>query len=83
MAMAAKSPRIHTLLEPRLFAVVEGLAREQGASLSQMAHDLIREAVELHEDRALDRLADERRGTWKAAAALTTDDVRARLATRR
>ena len=62
--MSTKSPRIHAVLEPRLFAVVKGLAREHGSSLSQEAHDLIREAVELHEDRALDELAEKRRATW-------------------
>ena len=77
--MSVKSPRIHAVLEPRLFAVVKGLAREHGSSLSQEAHDLIREAVELHEDRALDQLAEKRRGSWDPEAALTAADVRARL----
>jgi hypothetical protein len=80
--MSTKSPRIHAVLEPRLFAVVKGLAREHGSSLSQEAHDLIREAVELHEDRALDDLAEERRGSWNPAKALTAAEVRARLGNR-
>jgi hypothetical protein len=78
--MSTKSPRIHAVLEPRLFAVVKGLAKEHGSSLSQEAHDLIREAVELHEDRALDGLAEKRRRSWSSKTALTAAEVRARLA---
>jgi len=77
--MGTKNPRIHAVLEPRLFAVVKGLAREHGSSLSQEAHDLIREAVELHEDRALDDLAENRRRSWNPKTALTAAEVRARL----
>jgi hypothetical protein len=77
--MSTKSPRIHAVLEPRLFEVVKGLAREHGSSLSQEAHDLIREAVELHEDRALDELAESRRPTWSPKTALTAAQVRAQL----
>lgn len=80
--MSTKSPRIHAVLEPRLFAVLKSLAREHGTSLSQEAHALIREAVELHEDRALDHLAEKRRATWNPRAALTAAEVRARLESR-
>lgn len=78
--MSAKSPRIHAVLEPRLFDVVKRLAKEHGSSLSQEAHDLIREAVELHEDRALDDLAERRRRTWDAKKALSAQELRLRLA---
>ena len=43
---------------------------------------LIREAVELHEDRALDELAERRRTSWIAERALSAAEVRARLARR-
>ncbi len=79
LRMTTKSPRIHAVLEPRLFAVVQGLAREHGSSLSKEAHDLIREAVELHEDRALDDFANARRETWNSKASLTPAQVRAQL----
>ncbi len=78
--MAAKNPRIHAVLEPPLFEIVERLAREHGRSLSQEAQDLIRQAVELHEDRALDELAERRRDTWDAKNALTIGELKARLA---
>lgn len=80
--MATKNPRIHAVLDPRLFETVKRLADEHGSSLSQEAHDLIREAVELHEDRSLDALAERRRTSWDAKRALSAAELRARLARR-
>ena len=80
--MATKNPRIHAVLEPPLFEVVRRLARRNGTSLSQEAHDLIREAVELHEDRVLEGVADSRRATWNRRKALTAAEIRARLGKR-
>jgi len=80
--MSAKNPRIHAVLEPPLYGIVKSLARKHGSSLSQEAHDLIREAVELHEDRALDDLAESRRSSWNSKRALTAAEVRAQLARR-
>jgi hypothetical protein len=77
--MSAKNPRIHAVLEPPLFETVKRLAARNGSSLSQEAHDLIREAIELHEDRALDDLAESRRRSWRAKKALTAAQVRAQL----
>lgn len=77
--MATKNPRIHALLEPPLFDTVKRLAESNGTSLSQEAHDLIREAVELRGDRALDELAERRRASWDAKKARTADEIRARL----
>ena len=80
--MATKHPRIHTVLEPPLFEVVERLAKKDGFSLSEEAAGLIREAVALREDRALDRLGETRRGTFDRKKALSIADVRRRLRTR-
>lgn len=77
--MATKNPRVHAVLEPRLFETLKRLAEENGTSLSQEAHDLIREAIELREDRALDELAERRRASWDAKQAVTADELRARL----
>jgi hypothetical protein len=77
--MAAKNPRIHAVLEPPLYEVVRRLSRKHGTSLSQEAHDLIREAVLLHEDRFLDAVADSRRATWSRARALTGAELRRRI----
>jgi hypothetical protein len=80
--MATKNPRIHTVLEPPLYEVVERLAREHGFSLSEEAAGLIREAVALREDRTLDRFGDTRRRTFDPKKALSIEDVRRRLKTK-
>ena len=77
--MSTKNPRIHTVLEPPLFAIVERLAREDGFSLSEEAADLIREAVALREDRVLDLFARARRKTFSPKKALTLGELRKRL----
>jgi hypothetical protein len=82
LGMSAKNPRIHAVLEPPLYGIVKSLARKHGSSLSQEAHDLIREAVELHEDRALDDLAESRRRSFNSKKALTAAEVRAQFARR-
>lgn len=80
--MALKNPRIHTVLAPRIFSLVRRLAREDGASLSEEAAELIREALELREDRALDLLARERRKSFDPRKALSLAEVRKRLKAR-
>lgn len=59
-------PRISTVVERPLYAVLEGLARRDHMSLSQKARDLLRRAVDLDEDADLFELALERsRGKGK------------------
>lgn len=81
--MSAKHPRIHTVLEPELYRVVERLARESGVSLSQKVRDLVAGSMEVIEDAELDRFAEERRRTFHPLRALTPAQVRRRLESRR
>lgn len=80
--MSTKNPRIHTVLDIPLYEIVERLAKEHGASLSEEAADLIREAVLLREDRALDHFAGRRRKTFDPKKALTLEAVRRQLRSR-
>ena len=80
--MTTKNPRIHTVLEGPLFEIVRRLAEEEGHSLSEEAAHLIREAVALREDRALDVLAEARRRTFNPKKALTLGQLRKRLKAR-
>ena len=80
--MTTRNPRIHTVLEGPLFEIVARLARKDGYSLSEEAADLIREAVSLREDRALDLFARDRRKTFDPRKALTLGQLRKRLRTR-
>ena len=77
--MATKSPRIHTVLEPYLHKAVEILAKTHGLSLSQEVRDLVRDALELTEDRVLADFAEVRRSSFDASKALTVSQLRKRL----
>ncbi len=77
--VATKKPRIHAVLEKPLFQIVAQLAKKEGHSLSEEAVDLIREAIALREDRALDLFAEGRRRSFDPKKALTLAEVRKRL----
>ncbi len=74
--MSTKRPRVSAILEPPLFRVVQILARKRGRSLSQEVRDLIRDAVELAEDRALDEFAGARRKSFDVRRSLTIAALR-------
>lgn len=73
--MPSNNPRINIICDKDLYTVVAKLAAREGASLSSVAHDLLRESLELREDIALARVADARGATFKRARALTADQV--------
>ena len=56
--MCTKKPGINILVEPSLHRALQDLAESAGVSLSTVAHDLIREAINLREDAALAALLD-------------------------
>jgi predicted DNA-binding protein len=70
--MRTTNPRIHTVLEPSLYKAVKTMAKQEHISLSQMVRDLIKESVELMEDRGLELIVEERRknhdGKWMSLA---------------
>ena len=73
--MPAKNPRVNIVVEPLLFSVMHDLASEQGVSMSTLARDLIREAIDLREDVALAAFADTRMKTFDRKTALSHEDV--------
>lgn len=73
--MPAKHPRINVTVEEPVYRAIHSLAAREGMSLSSLAHDLIREALELREDTALSSLADERAETLIRDTALTHEDT--------
>jgi hypothetical protein len=73
--MPSKKPRINVVCEHPLYYEISRIAEEDGASLSSVAHDLIREALELREDSVLAGLADERARTFRKEEAKTFDQV--------
>lgn len=73
--MPAKNPRINVVLEKPLYNALHDLAEDEGISMSLLMRDLVREALELREDRALAEIAAERENGFDRREALSHDDV--------
>ena len=73
--MAAKNPRIITVLEKPLYQRIKQAAKSQGISLSAKVRDLLREAVELEEDTYWVREGEARLATFDRSKALTHEQV--------
>ena len=73
--MPAKNPRVNVVLERPLYEALGRIARQDGASLSTKARDLLRDALELREDAGLVEIAEERARTFDPKTALTHEQV--------
>ena len=73
--MPTKNPRINVALEKPIYSQVERMAQQRGLSLSMVPRDLVREALEIHEDAVLVRLADERIASMADRKTLTHTEV--------
>jgi hypothetical protein len=73
--MPAKNPRINVVLEKPLYDAIKRIAKREGVSISLKARDLLREALEIYEDRILERIASEREETFSSGKALRHDEV--------
>ena len=75
--MPSAHPRINTVLEPPLYKAVKRLADRDRVSLSQKVRDLVREALELLEDAALEELVTKRRDN--PAPSIPHEELKRRL----
>ena len=73
--MPTKNPRVNIVVEPPLYNVMHDLATSEGVSMSTIARDLIREAIDLREDVALAVFADKRMKSFDRRAALSNEEV--------
>ena len=73
--MATKNPRLNVVLEPSLMKGVGHLAKSQGVSLSTMARDLIKEALETYEDGQWQKIAQKREITFSHRKSISHDEV--------
>jgi predicted DNA-binding protein len=73
--MPTKNPRVNIVVEPPLYSVIHDLATSEGVSMSTIARDLIREAIDLREDVSLAAFADMRMKTFDRKVALSHEDV--------
>jgi hypothetical protein len=77
--MPTKLPRLNVVLDAETDKYLGKLAKKEGVSKSRKARDLLREALELYEDRYWSRAAEERESTFDPKKALSLEEVRARL----
>ncbi len=73
--MPAKNPRINVVLDDAVYASVRFLAEKENVSLSAKVKDLVKEALEMHEDLCLATFAEDREASWDDHAALSHDEV--------
>ena len=73
--MAAKNPRLITVLEPPLYQRLKQAAKAEGVSLSAKARDLLREAIELEEDGYWAEEGEKRLASFDKRKALTDEEV--------
>jgi hypothetical protein len=74
-AMPSKNPRINVVCEPPIYYELAEIAKQEGTSVSSLAGSLMKEALELREDRALAAIADQRAGSFDHKTALSLDQV--------
>ena len=70
-----KNSRINVVLEKSVYSLIEKIAKERGLSLSRVIRNLIREALEIHEDTVLAHVAEEQEATLAGKKTLTHDEV--------
>ena len=73
--MPTENPRVNIVVEPPLYGLMHDLAQAEGLSLSALARDLIREALELREDVSLATLAEERDRSFDRKKSLSHKQV--------
>jgi predicted DNA-binding protein len=59
-SMANRNPRVNITLDPELVSTLNALAKKGHTSVSNLAKDLIEQALELREDYALSLLGESR-----------------------
>jgi hypothetical protein len=73
--MPTKNARVNVVMEEPLHAVVSGLAKREGISMSMVVRDLVKEALELREDIELVRIAEEREKSLSHTRKLSHKEV--------
>ena len=73
--MPTKNPRLNVVLEPPVYLSVRRLAKKDGVSMSMKTRDLIKEALEIYEDRYWMKKAEEREKTFDLSKAKTHNQV--------
>ncbi len=70
-----KSPKMSVAVEKPMYNAIHDLADKEEVSMSTVVRDLLREALEIREDVALSKFAEERENTFDSSNALTHEQV--------
>ncbi len=73
--MPAKNPKINVVLDDAIYARVRFLAEKERVSVATKVRDLLKEALEIHEDFDLAAFAEDREASWDDDAALSHEEV--------
>ena len=73
--MPTINPRVNVVLEEPMYDSIRRLAKRDKVSLSLKVRDLVKEALEMEEDRGLTALATARERTYDASTALTHEQA--------
>ena len=73
--MSTKNARVNVVMGEPLHTVVSGLAKREGISMSMVVRDLVKEALDLREDIALVRIAEEREKSLSNTKKLSHKDT--------
>lgn len=73
--MPAKNPRVNVVLEKPIYSVLHDLADAEGVSMSMLVRDLVKDALDLREDRALADFAADREKDFDRKKVLSHDEV--------
>jgi hypothetical protein len=73
--MPTKNPRVNVVLEEPLYEGLRRWAKRDKISLSLKVRDLVKEALESQEDRALTVFAEEREKSFNRKKALSHEQV--------
>ena len=73
--MPTTLPRVNVVFERPTYRVLERLSRVEHASLSHVVSRLVQSALEIVEDLALVKTAEERSRTFRRGRALTTEEL--------
>lgn len=66
-------PRVNVAFDPSTFEILEEISKAEHASLSHIVSKLVRYALELAEDLAIVKTAEDRLESFKRDDALSTD----------
>jgi len=73
--MPTKNPRINIAVEKSIYSIIKTLAKEKGVSMSMVARELIKEALEINEDMVLASFAEERENTFDKDKSLSHEEM--------